>query len=161
MKAYLISLPDDRKKVVFIDEMPWFDTQRSNFVRALEYFWNSWAASQYNIVLVATGSATSWMTDKLLKNRGGLHNRMEYCTALIDLTCDDNQLNALDVSKNTALAYLYCDKNQLTTLDVSKTNLGWETAELDCAGMPTLQTLYLKTGWKIRLNGQKETCGRG
>ncbi len=37
LKAYLISLPDDRKKVVFIDEMPWLDTQRSNFVRALEY----------------------------------------------------------------------------------------------------------------------------
>lgn len=45
-------------------------------MRALENFWNGWAAGQYNIVLVATGSATSWMTDKLIKNRGGLHNRI-------------------------------------------------------------------------------------
>jgi AAA+ ATPase superfamily predicted ATPase len=73
---YLGSLPNGRRKVIFIDEMPWIDSSRSNFVSALEYFWNGWAAGQENIVLVATGSATSWMTDKLLKNKGGLHNRV-------------------------------------------------------------------------------------
>lgn len=56
--------------------MPWMDSKRSNFVSALENFWNGWANGQYNIVLVATGSATSWMVDKLIKNRGGLHNRI-------------------------------------------------------------------------------------
>lgn len=76
LEEYLESLPSDRKKVVFIDEMPWMDSRRSNFVSALENFWNGWAASQYNIVLVATGSATSWMVDKLIKNKGGLHNRV-------------------------------------------------------------------------------------
>lgn len=76
LAAYLESLPNDRRKVIFIDEMPWIDSSRSNFVSALEYFWNGWATSQENIVFVATGSATSWMTDKLLKNRGGLHNRV-------------------------------------------------------------------------------------
>jgi hypothetical protein len=76
LTEYLESLPNDRRKVIFIDEMPWIDSNRSNFVSALEYFWNGWASSQENIVLVATGSATSWMTDKLLKNKGGLHNRV-------------------------------------------------------------------------------------
>ncbi len=76
LEEYLESLPDDRRKVIFIDEMPWMDTKRSNFVSALENFWNGWAASQYNIVLIATGSATSWMSDKLIKNRGGLYNRI-------------------------------------------------------------------------------------
>ena len=76
LEEYLESLPTDRKKVIFIDEMPWMDSKRSNFVSALENFWNGWANGQYNIVLVATGSATSWMVDKLLKNRGGLHNRI-------------------------------------------------------------------------------------
>ena len=28
------------KKVVFIDEMPWLDTPRSDFITALESFWN-------------------------------------------------------------------------------------------------------------------------
>jgi hypothetical protein len=65
-----------KRKVIFIDEMPWVDSSRSNFVSSLEYFWNAWACNQENIVLIATGSATSWMTDKILKNRGGLHNRV-------------------------------------------------------------------------------------
>ncbi|MDR3235754.1 MAG: hypothetical protein LBT48_03390, partial [Prevotellaceae bacterium] len=34
--------------------------------------------------------------------------------------CSDNQLTALDVSKNTALRVLRCGGNELPTLDVSK-----------------------------------------
>ena len=56
LEEYLESLPSDRKKVVFFDEMPWIDTQRSDFVSSFEYFWNSWASSQEDILLVATGS---------------------------------------------------------------------------------------------------------
>ncbi|MDR0558759.1 MAG: AAA family ATPase [Prevotellaceae bacterium] len=64
------------KKVVFIDEMPWIDTPKSDFLTGLEYFWNSWASSRPDILLIVCGSATSWITGKLLKNRGGLHNRV-------------------------------------------------------------------------------------
>jgi len=64
------------KKVIFIDEMSWLDTPRSGFLTALEYFWNSWASSRPDILLIVCGSATSWMINKLLKNRGGLHNRV-------------------------------------------------------------------------------------
>ncbi|MCF0188794.1 MAG: AAA family ATPase [Bacteroidaceae bacterium] len=76
LEEYLEGLPGTGRRVVFIDEMPWMDSKRSDFVCALENFWNGWAVGQENIVLVATGSATSWMSDKLLKNRGGLHNRV-------------------------------------------------------------------------------------
>lgn len=65
----------DGKKVIFLDEMPWIDTQKSDFVSALENFWNGWAAHQGDIVLIACGSATSWIVDKLLHNKGGLFNR--------------------------------------------------------------------------------------
>jgi hypothetical protein len=64
------------KKVIFIDELPWFDTPRSGFITALEFFWNSWASSRSDILLIACGSATSWMINKLIKNHGGLHNRV-------------------------------------------------------------------------------------
>ena len=64
------------KKIVFIDEMPWMDTPRSGFVSALETFWNNWAAWEKNIVLVVCGSATSWIINKVIRNRGGLHNRV-------------------------------------------------------------------------------------
>lgn len=62
--------------IVFIDELPCFDTQRSKFVHALGYFWNNWAAWQGNVKLIVCGSATSWMTRNLLDSRGGLHNRL-------------------------------------------------------------------------------------
>lgn len=67
--------PAVRRQVVFIDEMPWMDTPRSGFVTALEHFWNGWAAGRANIMLIVCGSATSWISDKLLNNQGGLFDR--------------------------------------------------------------------------------------
>ncbi|MBP5257223.1 MAG: AAA family ATPase [Prevotella sp.] len=64
-----------RKKVIFLDEMPWIDSPRSGFLPALEYFWNSWASVRDDIVFIACGSATSWIVNKLLHNHGGLFNR--------------------------------------------------------------------------------------
>lgn len=76
LEEYLELLDADRKKVVFIDEMPWIDTQKSDFVSALENFWNGWAARRSDIVFIASGSATSWMVDNLIENQGGLHARI-------------------------------------------------------------------------------------
>ena len=76
LEYYLETLPVNRKKIIFIDEMPWIDTQRSTFVSALENFWNGWANRRYDIVLIASGSANSWMAEKLIDNQCGLHNRI-------------------------------------------------------------------------------------
>lgn len=65
-----------RRKIVFLDELPWMDTHKSNFVMALEHFWNGWAYMRNDIVLIVCGSSTSWMMDKLINNHGGLHNRL-------------------------------------------------------------------------------------
>ena len=64
------------KKVIFLDELPWMDTHKSGFITALEHFWNGWASSRSDILLIVCGSATSWMINKLIKNHGGLHNRI-------------------------------------------------------------------------------------
>ena len=77
LENYLESLPEGRK-IVFIDEMPWMDTPRSNFISGLEYFWNSWASWRDDIKLIVCGSATSWIINNLIKNRGGLHNRVTH-----------------------------------------------------------------------------------
>ena len=71
----LEALPPGRK-VVFLDELPWMDTPKSNFVSALEHFWNGWANLRGDIVLVVCGSATSWIVDKMINDYGGLHNRL-------------------------------------------------------------------------------------
>ena len=64
------------KKIIFIDEMPWIDTPNSKFVKALESFWNGWAALRDDIFFIASGSATSWMAENLFENQGGLYNRI-------------------------------------------------------------------------------------
>lgn len=76
LKTLIDSKKKKERKVIFFDEMPWIDTPKSKFVSALEYFWNSWASARSDIMFVACGSATSWMVNKLLKNRGGLYNRI-------------------------------------------------------------------------------------
>ncbi|MDR2610164.1 MAG: ATP-binding protein [Clostridiales Family XIII bacterium] len=65
-----------KRKVVFIDEMPWLDTKKSGFVPALELFWNDWASARDDICLIVCGSSASWVIKKLFKSRGGLHNRV-------------------------------------------------------------------------------------
>lgn len=75
LQEYLSSLRK-KKIVVFIDELPWFDTPRSRFFRALDLFWNGWGDSQSNLLFIVCGSATTWMTNKLLGDKGGLHNRV-------------------------------------------------------------------------------------
>ena len=68
----------NRRLVIFIDELPWMDTPRSGFITAFEHFWNSWAAGQKNIMLIVCGSAASWISDKLIQNKGGLYGRTTY-----------------------------------------------------------------------------------
>lgn len=75
LEAFLEKCPRGRK-VVFIDEMPWLDTHKSGFLTALEGFWNGWATSRKDILLIACGSATSWIVRNILRNKGGLHNRV-------------------------------------------------------------------------------------
>ncbi len=66
-----------KRKVVFIDELPWLaGPQSSELISELGYFWNSWAERQKNIVLVVCGSATSWMLDNIIRDYGGLYGRL-------------------------------------------------------------------------------------
>ena len=76
LQHFLENLKTDGRIVVFFDELPWLDNVKSNFLSAFEYFWNAYASANNKIFLVICGSATSWITNKILKNRGGLHNRV-------------------------------------------------------------------------------------
>ena len=76
LRQYLETLKDKKHIVIFIDEMPWLDTHNSRFLKAFELFWNEWASKQDNLKLIVCGSATTWMTNTLLGNKGGLHNRV-------------------------------------------------------------------------------------
>jgi AAA+ ATPase superfamily predicted ATPase len=70
------ALPRSEKKVIFLDEMPWMDTKKSDFLTGLEYFWNTFAAARSDVLLIVCGSASTWIINKLINNHGGLHNRI-------------------------------------------------------------------------------------
>ena len=76
LEMHLQSIDDGSRQVVFLDELPWMDTPRSGFVTALEALWNGWGCHRDNFMLVVCGSATSWITDNLINNHGGLYGRL-------------------------------------------------------------------------------------
>ena len=71
-----IGAQQQKRKVIFIDELPWLDTPKSDFLSALDYFWNTFASSRPDLMLIVCGSAASWMVKNLFENKGGLHNRI-------------------------------------------------------------------------------------
>ena len=93
LSAYLKNSTDE-KKIVFLDELPWMDTPRSNFISAFEHFWNSWASARKDIVLIICGSATSWIINKVINDHGGLHNRVTKQIALQPFTLKECEMFA-------------------------------------------------------------------
>ena len=84
----------DEKKIIFLDELPWMDTPRSNFISAFEHFWNGWASARKDIVLIICGSATSWIINKVINDHGGLHNRVTKQIALQPFTLKECEMFA-------------------------------------------------------------------
>lgn len=69
---------------------------------------------------------------------------IEYFTQLVALNCENNELTALDVSKNTHLSEIYCGGNQLATLDL--TGLPIKDAETDTGHVQKLTGSYTLSG---------------
>lgn len=67
---------EEGRRVVFLDEFPWFATKRSDFLVAFADFWNSWASKQPDIYVIICGSATSWIIKNLFENTGSMYNRI-------------------------------------------------------------------------------------
>ena len=88
----LVEKSSKKRKVIFIDEIPWLDTPRSGFLTALEHFWNGWACTRSDIMLIVCGSATAWIMNKLINNHGGLHNRLTANIYLQPFTLHETEL---------------------------------------------------------------------
>ena len=76
LKNYLKTLDNNKKQVIFIDEIPWVASPRSGFLQLLAHFWNDYLSKEPHFLLVICGSATSWITKKVINDPGGLHNRV-------------------------------------------------------------------------------------
>jgi hypothetical protein len=75
LREHIEQAPPGRK-VLFIDELPWMDKQKSLLLPALEHFWNGWASGREDVFLIVCGSATSWVVSKLLRDKGGFYGRV-------------------------------------------------------------------------------------
>jgi AAA+ ATPase superfamily predicted ATPase len=72
------NIPLNKRIVIFFDELPWLATRKSGFLKALEYYWNTNWSLRKKLILIVCGSAASWMLEKIVYARGGLHNRITY-----------------------------------------------------------------------------------
>lgn len=66
----------DRKAVLFFDELPWMAIRKTQLLQALDYYWNRHWSSMPQVKLMICGSAASWIIRNVLNARGGLHNRV-------------------------------------------------------------------------------------
>lgn len=78
LEKFLQKIDDGSRQLVFIDELPWLDSPRSQFMLAFEGFWNTWACHRKNLMVIVCGSANSWILDNLINAHGGLYNRVTY-----------------------------------------------------------------------------------
>ena len=99
----LIKESSDIKKVIFIDELSWMDTPKCDLMMALENFWNSFASARKDVVLIICSSATSWILNNVVHNKGGLHNRVTDKIALQPFNLNECE-KFLD-SKNISMDY--------------------------------------------------------
>ena len=69
-------LSQKRQRIVlFLDELPWLSTRKSGLLSAIDYVWNTRLSRIPSLCLIVCGSAASWMLEKLIQAKGGLHNR--------------------------------------------------------------------------------------
>lgn len=102
LRDYIQSLKK-KKIIIFLDELPWFDAPAGQFIKAFEWFWNSYASTKHNLKLIVCGSATTWMTDKFINGKGGLYNRTTERIYLAPFNLHDTEAlmkyNGIDWSK--------------------------------------------------------------
>lgn len=106
----LLEKSKNKKKVIFLDELPWMDTYKSDFLKALEHFGNSWAVARTDVLLIVCGSAVSWLVKNIVGNHGGLHNRLTYKMKLNPFNLQETKeyLNFLGIKwENRMIAECY------------------------------------------------------
>jgi uncharacterized protein len=91
LTSYISELPSDKAAVLFFDEFPWIETRKSGFLKAFDHWWNTQASKLSHIKVVICGSAASWMIDKVINNRGGLHNRVTQSIRLLPFTLGETE----------------------------------------------------------------------
>lgn len=84
--------PKTKKILLFFDELPWMATRKSMLLQELDYYWNQYWSNDKRIKLIVCGSSASWIIQKIINNKGGLHNRITRKISLEPFTLSDTKL---------------------------------------------------------------------
>jgi uncharacterized protein len=57
-----------KKKVIFLDELPWMGISNSRFKSAFGNFWNTWASKRNDVIVIISGSSTSWIYNEVFND---------------------------------------------------------------------------------------------
>lgn len=76
LRRKIEQLKENKKVILFFDELPWLASQKSGFLEALDLFWNRYMSRNPRVILIVCGSAAEWMIKKIISNKTGLHNRL-------------------------------------------------------------------------------------
>lgn len=129
------NLQKNKKAVLFFDEFPWMASHKSGLLQVLEHRWNhSWSHDK-RIKLIICGSSASWIINKIINNKGGLHNRitrqihlmpfnLKETAALLKsqkIHLNPKQITELYMTTGGVPYYLsYAEKNQSATQIIDK-----------------------------------------
>jgi uncharacterized protein len=136
---HLENVNHNEKKVIFFDELPWFDTQSSDFMIGFEHFWNSWASNRKDILLIVCGSAASWMINVLINNSGGLHNRITQKMKIEPFNLQETE--EMLVSKNCVL-----ERYQIVQLYMTMGGIPYylDAIQPDLSAIQNIQQLFFE-----------------
>jgi AAA+ ATPase superfamily predicted ATPase len=91
LKNFLTTLSSKKKQVIFLDELPWMNTSKSGFIQFLAHLWNDFLSKESHFILVICGSSTSWITQKIINDKGGFHNRLTHHIKLNPFTLSETK----------------------------------------------------------------------
>lgn len=132
LKKLIESKGSANRQVVFFDEFPWLDTKNSHFIKAFEFFWNSFACNRENLMVIVCGSANSWLQNNLINNHGGLYGRVTY----------EIKLSAFSLKESED--YLISNNIHLSRYDIA-------TSYMILGGIPYYLS-YIKKGLSLAQN---------
>ncbi len=111
----------------------------------LEFFWNSWASARPDVLLIVCGSAASWMINNLIKNTGGLYNRVTERMKLEPFNLQETE--AYFINKNIVL-----DRYQIIQLYMVMGGIPYylEQVEAGKSAMQNIEDLCFRDDGKLR-----------
>lgn len=84
-------IKDNRKIILFFDELPWLASRKSSFLQSLEHFWNRYMSRNNKVIMIICGSAASWMIKNVIHNKGGLHGRVTRKIRLLPFNLSESE----------------------------------------------------------------------